>query len=469
MCKGSQNAQLSAMRTEILNTDRAHVFHPFTVLGQHERTGPLMIVEGAGSTVRDTEGREYIDGMAGLWCVNAGYSRREIADAIHAQALRLPYYHSFSSMATETPALLAERLLEMAPVPMSKVFFGTSGSDANDTQVKLVWFYNNALGRPRKKKIIARDRGYHGVTIASASLTGLASMHTQFDLPLPMIKHTTAPHRLWEAEPGMSDEAFTRKLAKDLESMILAEGPETVAAFIAEPVLAAGGVVVPPDGYFPAIQEVLRRYDVLLIADEVVTGFGRLGHPFGTQVLGLEPDLITVAKGMTSAYVPLSGVLVSEPVWRVLVEGTGAGAFGHGYTYTSHPLAAAAAMANLDLIEQEGLVEQAGIRGAYLQQRLRVAVGDHPLVGEVRGLGLMAAVEFVASKDPLRAFDPTLKVGARVTRACLERGVITRALPAADTISFAPPFVITEAEIDTIADVVRAATDQVAEELQHET
>ena len=279
---------------------------------------------------------------------------------------------------------------------MSKVFFGSSGSDANDTQVKLVWFYNNALGRPQKKKIIARQRGYHGVTIASASLTGLASMHTQFDLPLPMIKHTTAPHRLWEAEPGMSDEAFTRKLATDLETMILAEGPDTVAAFIAEPVLAAGGVVVPPAGYFPAIQEVLRRYDVLLIADEVVTGFGRLGQPFGTQVLGLEPDLITVAKGMTSAYVPLSGVLVSEKVWRVLVDGTGAGAFGHGYTYTSHPIAAAAALANLDLIESEGLVAQAGSRGAYLQQRLRRAVGDHPLVGEVRGLGLMAAVEFVA-------------------------------------------------------------------------
>ena len=283
-------------------------------------------------------------------------------------------------------------------------------------------------------------------------------MHTQFDLPLPMIKHTTAPHRLWEAEPGMSDDDFTRKLADDLERLILAEGPETVAAFIAEPVLAAGGVVVPPNGYFAAIQEVLRRYDVLLIADEVVTGFGRLGRPFGTQVLGLEPDLITVAKGMTSAYVPLSGVFVSEKVWRVLVEGTGTGAFGHGYTYTSHPIAAAAAMANLDLIERDGLVAQAGIRGTYLQARLRAAVAGHPLVGEVRGLGLMAAVEFVASRDPCaRSIRPSRSVLAS-TRACLERGVITRALPAADTISFAPPFVISEQEIDTIADVVRAAT-----------
>jgi L-2,4-diaminobutyrate transaminase len=457
------------MRTEILTSDREHVFHPFTVLGQHETAGPLMIVSGSGSTVRDLQGREYIDGMAGLWCVNAGYGRREIADALHAQALKLPYYHSFSSMATEAPALLAERILALSPVPMSKVFFGTSGSDANDSQVKLVWFYNNVLGRPAKKKIIARDRGYHGVTIASASLTGFAGMHKNFDLPLPQIKHTTAPHRLWEAEPGMSDEAFSQKLADDLEALILAEGPDTVAAFIAEPVLAAGGVVAPPAGYFPAIQEVLRRYDVLLIADEVVTGFGRLGRWFGTEALGLEPDLITVAKGITSAYVPLSGCMVSERVWRAIVDGSEGTAFGHGYTYTSHPLAAAAALANLDIIEQEGLVAQAGSRGTYLLARLREAVADHPLVGEVRGLGLMAAVELVASREPLRAFDPSRKVGARVTQACLERGLITRALPAADTISFSPPFVITESEIDTIAEVVKAAVEAVALELHRET
>jgi L-2,4-diaminobutyrate transaminase len=457
------------MRTDLLTADRQHVFHPFTVLAQHETAGPLMITSGSGAKVRDLAGREYIDGMAGLWCVNAGYGRKEIADAIHAQALELPYYHSFSSMGTAPPAVLAERLLGLTPVPMSKVFFGVSGSDANDSQVKLVWLYNNVLGRPEKKKIIARRRGYHGVTVAAASLTGLDSMHTQFDLPLDRIKHTTAPHRLWEAEPGMSDADFSAKLAADLEALIQAEGPETVAAFIAEPVLAAGGVVVPPAGYYPAIQEVCRRHDVLFIADEVVTGFGRLGEWFGSSVLGIEPDLMTVAKGITSAYVPLSGVLVSERVWRTIADGSGATAFGHGYTYSSHPLAAAAALANLDLIEREGLVAQAGARGAYLQQRLREAVGDHPLVGEVRGLGLMAAVEFVAGREPAKAFDPALKVGARVTRACLERGVITRALPAADTISFSPPFVISEQEIDTIAEVVTAALGAVADELARET
>jgi L-2,4-diaminobutyrate transaminase len=457
------------MRTDLLTADKQHVFHPFTVLAQHETTGPMMITGGTGAKVRDLEGREYIDAMAGLWCVNAGYGRKEIADAIHAQALELSYYHSFSSMGTAPPAVLAERLLALLPVPMSKVFFGVSGSDANDSQVKLVWLYNNVLGRPEKKKIISRKRGYHGVTVASASLTGLESMHTQFDLPLDRIKHTTAPHRLWEAEPGMSDAEFSAKLAGDLEALIQAEGPETVAAFIAEPVLAAGGVVVPPAGYYPAIQEVCRRHDILFIADEVVTGFGRLGEWFGSSVLGIEPDLMTVAKGITSAYVPLSGVIVSEKVWRAIADGSGATAFGHGYTYSSHPLAAAAALANLDLIEREGLVAQAGARGAYLQERLREAVGDHPLVGEVRGLGLMAAVEFVAEREPAKAFDPALKVGARITRACLERGVITRALPAADTISFSPPFVISEQEIDTIAEVVQTAVGAVADELARET
>jgi L-2,4-diaminobutyrate transaminase len=267
----------------------------------------------------------------------------------------------------------------------------------------------------------------------------------------------------------MSDAAFSAKLAGDLEALIQAEGPETVAAFIAEPVLAAGGVVVPPAGYYPAIQEVCRRHDVLFIADEVVTGFGRLGEWFGSSVLGIEPDLMTVAKGITSAYVPLSGVIVSEKVWRAIVDGSGATTFGHGYTYSSHPLAAAAALANLDLIERDGLVAQAGARGTYLLRRLREAVGDHPLVGEVRGLGLMAAVEFVAEREPAKAFDPSLRVGARITRACLERGVITRALPAADTISFSPPFVISEEEIDTIADVVQASLDAVAHELARET
>ena len=449
--------------------DRRYVFHPFTQLDKHERTGsPSVIVKGSGARVVDIHGTSYIDAMAGLWCVNVGYGRAELADALHEHASRLGYYHAFSSMGTDTPALLAERLIEKAPAGMSKVFFGCTGSDANDTNAKLVWFYNNALGRPEKKKIIARRRGYHGVSVLSAGLTGFPGMHAGFDLPLPMIRHTTAPHRLWEAEPGMTDEAFAQKLADDLEALIVAEGPDTVAAFIAEPIMGAGGVIVPPAGYYERIQAVLRRHDVLLIADEVITAFGRLGCWFGSDLLGLEPDLITVAKGLTSGYFPLSGSIVSERVWRVLVDGSAAGPFGHGYTYSAHPLAAAVAMANLDVIENDGLIAQAAERGALMHRLLAEAFADHPLVGEVRGRELIGALEFVAQKDPAKPFDPARKVGPRVAQRCLELGLITRALPAADTISFSPPFVITEEEVAELVATARRAVDDVAAELRSE-
>jgi L-2,4-diaminobutyrate transaminase len=357
----------------------------------------------------------------------------------------------------------------MAPVPMARVFFGLSGSDANDTQIKLIWYYNNVLGRPRKKKIISRFRGYHGVTALTAGLTGLQNLHDGFDLPLPMIRHTRAPHRLWEAEPGMTDAEFSASLAADLEQLILAEDPDTVAAFIAEPIQAAGGVIVPPESYFPAISEVLRKYDVLLIADEVVCAFGRLGHWFGTEVFGLQPDLITLAKGITSAYVPLSACLVSAPIAEVLAEGSDRfGVLGHGYTYSAHPLAAAAALTNLGIIDRDGLVSQAGKRGAYLQERLRGSFADHPLVGEVRGFGLLGAVEFVASREPLRPFEPGQRVGARITAESRANGVITRALPASDTIAFSPPFIVSESEIDEMVEVTRRALDTVAAELARE-
>jgi len=462
---------MNASRTNIAadqtasELDRRHVFHPFTVLDDHERNGPLMVVRGKDSTVWDSEDRAYLDAMAGLWCVNVGYGQPEIAEALRDQALKLPYFHSFSSMGTETPAILAERLINMAPVPISKIFFGNSGSDANDTQIKLVWFYNNALGRPEKKKIISRRRGYHGVTIATAGLTGLANLHDGFDLPLPFIRHTTTPSRMWESGPGQTDAEFSAKLADDLEQLILAEGPDTVAAFIAEPVQAAGGVIIPPDGYFPAIQEVLDRYDVLLIADEVVSAFGRLGEWFGTTVMDMKPDLITVAKGITSGYMPLSACMVTPKVWDVLVEGSAGTAFGHGYTYSSHPLAAAAALANLDIVENQSLIANVNSRGERLQAKLREAFDGHPMVGEVRGRNLIAAVEFLESTDPPRRFDPALGVGRQVTKACLDRGVITRALPEADTISFSPPFVIGEDEIDRMVEVARDATDEVMKNL----
>lgn len=459
----------AGLASDLHRADRNYFFHPFTALGDHERNGPLVITGGKGVWLDDDRGNRYIDSMAGLWCVNAGYGRPEIAAAIHEQALKLPYYHAFASMSNEASIRLAQQLVEMSPVPMSKVFFGNSGSDANDTQIKLVWYYNEARGLPAKKKIIARDRGYHGVTLATAGLTGLKGLHNGFGLPLPFIRHTTAPHRLWQAEPGQSDAGFVARLAGDLERLILAEGPETVGAMIVEPVMGAGGVIVPPPGYYDAIQKVLDKYDVLMIADEVICGFGRLGKTFGTEALGMKPDLITIAKGVTSAYVPLSASLVSEKVWRAIVAGSDRlGVFGHGFTYSGHPVAAAAALANLALIEKEGLVEQAGKRGALMHRLLRETFADHPAVGEVRGMGLMGAVEFVARRDPAQRFDPALKVAGRIARAALGHGLITRALPEGDSIAFSPPFVISEAEVAEMVERARRAVDQVFAELKAE-
>jgi L-2,4-diaminobutyrate transaminase len=456
----------STQQASLDDLDRRYSIHPFTSIPAHDAAGPVMMVEGRGCRLTDSAGTSYLDAMAGLWCVNIGYGNEEMAEALREQASRLAYYHSFSSMANDVSTRLAARLVDTAPVPMARVFFGLSGSDANDTEIKLVWYYNNIVGRPRKKKIISRYRGYHGVTALTAGLTGLENLHDGFDLPLPMIRYTRAPYRLWEAEPGMTDAEFSAALAADLEALILAEDPDTVAAFIAEPLQAAGGVIVPPEGYFAAIGEVLRKYDVMLIADEVVCAFGRLGHWFGTEVFDLQPDLITLAKGITSAYVPLSASLVSARVAEAVAEGSEKfGVLGHGYTYSAHPLTAAAALTNLGIIDRENLVAQAGKRGAYLQERLQESFGDHPLVGEVRGYGLIAAVEFVAGKSPARRFDPSQRVAARVTTESRRNGVLTRALPASDTIAFSPPFIVSEAEVDEMVAVTRRALDTVAAEL----
>ncbi len=453
----------------LADLDRRYVFHPFTMLGEHERSGPAFVItHGKGARLTDSQGRDYVDAMAGLWCVNVGYGRSEIADALQAQAETLSYCHSFSSMSSDKPALLSERLIAMAPAGMSKVFYGNSGSDANDTQVKLVWLYHNVRGCPAKKKIIARRRGYHGVTVMTAGMTGLPGLHAGFDLPLPMIRHTTPPRRLWEGH-GLSDAAFTARLVADLEELIEREGADTIGAMILEPVMGAGGVLAPPEGYMPAIQEVLRKHEILMIADEVICGFGRLGEMFGSTLFGMEPDLITVAKGLTSAYFPLSACIVSDRVWETLVGGAEHyGAFGHGYTYSSHPIGAAVALANLDILENDRLLERAVQMGDYMQQALRTAFDDHPLVGEVRGQALIGAVEFVAGmtdEGPV-AFDPALKVAPRIVKGALDRGVIGRALPAADTVAFSPPFVISESEIDMAVTAFRDSADQILGELR---
>jgi L-2,4-diaminobutyrate transaminase len=458
--------------TDTRDLDRKYVFHPFSAAHTHEQSGAAMMARSAdGCWITDDRGKRYLDMMAGLWCVNAGYGRAEIAEAMAEQARTLSYFHGFSSMATEPAALLAERIIERAPEGMSKVFFGASGSDANDTQVKIVWYYNNALGRPEKKKIIARDRGYHGVTVVSGGLTGLPALHAGFDLPLPMIRHTKAPHNVWERRPGEDDAAFSDRLAADLEDLIVKEGPETVAAFIAEPVQGAGGVIVPPEGYFEKIQAVLDRHDVLLIADEVICGFGRLGTWFGAEKMHMRPDLISIAKGLTSGYAPLSGCIVSDRVWRV-ITGEGAatfGAFGHGYTYTAHPVMAAAGLANLDIVEREGLIERAGRLGPYLNDALSTAFDGFPIAAEARGDGLVAAVEFARPADDGWArFTPEQAVGPRIVAAAREDGVIVRALPNGDAVSFSPPFTITEEEIDLAVATVRRAAEQVLASLARE-
>ncbi|HET8729211.1 MAG TPA: aminotransferase [Alphaproteobacteria bacterium] len=462
----------TARNISLEEIDRQTVLHPFTNLKDYaagKAGDPRIVTGGKGIRIHDQKGRDLIDGFAGLYCVNIGYGRTEVADAIYAQAKELAYYHTYAAHSTEALIRLSERLVAMAPGDMSKVFYGLSGSDANETQVKLVWYYNNILGRPQKKKIIARERGYHGCSILSGSLTGLSFYHNAFDLPVKPVVHTGAPHHYWGAEPGESERDFSARRARELEELIQREGPDTVAAFIGEPVLGTGGITPPPEGYWEAIQAVLRKYDVLLIADEVVTGFGRTGASFGSFKYGMEPDLITVAKGLTSAYVPMSASIIGKRVYEVLEQASDQlGAFSHGYTYSGHPLGAAAAMAVLDIVEREDLAGNSERTGGYFQERLREVFADHPLVGEVRGVGLMAALEFVADKQAKTRFDPALKVGARVSAAALANGLIARAMPHGDILGFSPPLVITRDEVDEVIDRARRALDTVTDDLVRE-
>lgn len=451
-----------------LETDRNTIFHASTPLGQYARgeMGGRIITGAEGIRIKDSEGIELIDAFAGLYCVNIGYGRMEMAEALYEQAKKLAYYHTYVGHSSEALIELSSRILDKAPAGMSKVYYGLSGSDANETQIKLVWYYNNVLGRPQKKKIISRERGYHGSTIASGSLTGLPLFHAHFDLPLERIHHTVAPCYYRREDSAMSEQDFSRWCAEQLEAKILAEGPDTVAAMIAEPVLGTGGIVPPPAGYWAEIRKVLDKYEVLLIADEVVCGFGRLGAEFGSIYYDMQPDLMTIAKGLTSAYQPLSGVIVGDRVWQTLERGTDDwGAIGHGYTYSGHPMGAAAALCNLDIIERENLVGNAESTGAHLQQRMQAAFAHHPLVGDCRGIGLLAALEFAADPAKRTPLDPVLKVGPRIAAACLEQGLIARAMPHGDILGFAPPLVVTPDDIDDIVARTEKAVNKVTDEL----
>ncbi len=433
------------------------LLHPYTNAGAHRTKGAHMIAEGEGIYVTDGEGRRFIEGMAGLWCCGLGFGDQELIAAAQEQLARLPYYHLFGGRTHEPAIELAERLKELMPVEMARVFYGSSGSEANDTQIKLIWYMNNALGRPKKKKVIARRRGYHGVTLVSASLTGLPLNHGGFDLPFDFIKHTRCPHHWREAEAGETEAAFSQRLAEELEALILEEGPETVAAFIAEPVMGAGGVIVPPEGYFAAIQPVLERHDVHLIADEVICGFGRTGAWMGSEALGMAPNSVSMAKQMTGGYFPLSAVAMDRRMAEAIEDGaTKHPALGHGFTYGGHPAGCAVGVAAIEIYKRRDIVSQVRRVAPVFQERLR-ALGEHPLVGEARGVGLLGALELAPDKSGKSTFATPGKVGVRLMEELLTHGVILRAL--GDTLAFCPPMIITEEEVEALMAPLPAALD----------
>ncbi|MEP2031234.1 MAG: aminotransferase class III-fold pyridoxal phosphate-dependent enzyme [Paracoccaceae bacterium] len=443
--------------------DRENFFHPSTHLAKHARGDmPTRVISGAqGVFIEDRDGKKLLDAFAGLYCVNVGYGRAEIAEAIAAQAHQLAYYHAYVGHGTEASITLAKMVIDRAPSNMSKVYFGLGGSDANETNVKLVWYYNNILGRPKKKKIISRWRGYHGSGLVTGSLTGLELFHKKFDLPLNQVIHTEAPYYFRRDDLDMSETEFTAHCAQKLEQLIESEGAENIAGFIGEPVLGTGGIVPPPKGYWAAIQAILKKHDILLIADEVVTGFGRIGSIMGSTHYGMEPDIITIAKGLTSAYAPLSGSIVSDKVWKVLEDGTDEfGPIGHGWTYSAHPIGAAAGVANLKLIDDLNLIENNKIIGDYLRAGLVERLADHSNVGDIRGVGMLAAIEFVEDKRSRKFFDAAAGKGAQVAAALAAKGVIGRAMPQGDILGFAPPFCLTKEE----ADIVITATESAVRE-----
>jgi 4-aminobutyrate--pyruvate transaminase len=433
--------------------------HPYINLASFRETGPLVIERGQGVYVYDTDGKPYIEGMAGLWCTALGYGNEELVEAAAAQMRKLSFAHLFTGRSHDPAIELAEKLKEIAPVPISKVFFCNSGSEANDTQIKLVWYLNNARGRPQKKKIISRVKAYHGVTIAAASLTGLPANHRDFDLPLPGFLHAGCPHHYRYAHDGETEEEFASRLADEFEALIVKEGPETVAAFIAEPVMGAGGVIVPPKTYFQKIMAVCAKHDLFVISDEVICGFGRLGTVFGCEKLGFKPQSISVAKALSSAYLPIAAVMIPELMYEALLaESKKIGVFGHGFTYGGHPVSAAVAVKTLEIYARDRIIEKAAKRAPLFQARLK-ALGDHPLVGEARGLGLIGGLELVADKASKRSFAAPYGVGAGVVRFAEAEGLIVRSV-LGDVLTLSPPLVINAGEIEDLFDRLTRALDK---------
>ena len=448
--------------------DIANVLHPYTDLVTHQEIGPQVITRGKGVRVWDDTGQDYIESVAGLWCASLGFDNERLVQAAVNQMRKLPFYHGFNAKSHEPMVELAEMLIARAPVPMSKAFFANSGSEANDSVVKMVWYFNNAMGRPLKKKIIGRLKGYHGITLAAASITGLPANHRAFDVPLAGFHHTITPHHYHGAEPGQSEEDFATHCADELEKLILAEGPDTVAAMWAEPVLGAGGVIVPPRGYYEKIQAVLRKYDVLFVADEVICGFWRTGNYWGSQTLNMQPDIITCAKALSASYLPISGVLINDHVFQgIAKQSHEIGTFGHGFTYSGHPVAAAVAIETLKIYDEMNMGAHVGDIGPHFQAELRRRFSGHELVGEVRGVGLMAAIELVADKATHGNFPPAAKIGPRAVALMQEHGVIGRSVMN-DSLTFSPPLIISRTEVDELLDRTNKALDALAVQLRRE-
>ena len=445
--------------TDIHKKDIAHALHPYTNLAAHEEQGPLVITRGEGVYVWDDQNNRYLEGLAGLWCVSLGFSEERLAKAAADQFAALPYSHTFAHRSTEPVIALSEKLIEIAPEPMTRAFFLNSGSEAIDAMIRFTWYYNNGRGLPKKKKIISRKRGYHGVTVAGGSLTAIPLMQNDFDLPLERMIHTDPAGYYRYGQPSESEEAFASRLADNLEQLIINEGPDTIAAFVAEPVMGAGGVMLPPATYFGKIQAVLDKYDVLMVADEVICGFGRTGNMWGSQTYDIRPDMVTCAKQLSSGYLPISALMISDKVYEVLkAQSRKHGALGMGYTYGGHPVSCAVALETLKIYEERDTVGHVRSVAPRFQERL-AQLGSSPLVGEARGVGLIGALELVMDKNSKEQFPAEVKAGATLAARAQARGLIVRALPG-DVIGICPPLFITEAQIDELFDSLAEAVSE---------
>ena len=445
------------MLTNSQTRDIEALIHPYTNIHHHNKTGPQVMEQGSGVYIKDDTGKKYIEGMSGLWCSGLGFSDTELAEAAAEQFAKLPYYHLFAGKSFEPAVALAEKLKEISPIPAGKIFYASSGSEANDTQVKLLWYYNNAIGKPEKKKIISRIKGYHGVTIVSGSLTGLPNNHRDFDMPVDRILHTSNPHYWREHHDGESEAEFVTRMAAELEGLIHSEGPDTIAAMIAEPVMGAGGAIMPPAGYFPAIEAVLKRYDIRLIGDEVITGFGRTGNWFGAQTFDMHPQSISMAKQLTSGYFPLSAVMVDSDMADVLDQQSDKiGIFGHGFTYGGHPIGCAVGLRTIEIYQERNILGNVQNLAPYITERMK-KLEDHPLVGNARCVGMIGGIEMAPDNTGKTHFEPIGKLGPQMVHELLQRGVILRAI--GDIMAFCPPMIITKDELNEMFNAIEESLD----------